>query len=71
MRPVSDVIFVLSVLPKQQLFRYLNPFAALNLQLRRWICNLCGHSNGIDVYEPPPEMTCGTVDFIATQDYMV
>ncbi|EER14869.1 Protein transport protein Sec24A, putative, partial [Perkinsus marinus ATCC 50983] len=64
--PVADVIHRCA-----RCRTYLNPFAALNLQLRRWICNLCGHSNGIDVYEPPPEMTCGTVDFIATQDYMV
>ncbi|EER12369.1 Salivary proline-rich protein II-1, putative [Perkinsus marinus ATCC 50983] len=64
--PVADVIHRCA-----RCRTYLNPFAALNLQLRRWICNLCGHSNGIDVYEPPPEMTSGTVDFIATQDYMV
>ncbi|EEA05110.1 Sec23/Sec24 trunk domain-containing protein [Cryptosporidium muris RN66] len=64
---------------------YINPFVKWEAGGRRWVCNMCGFSNetpsfyfcGLDEqggrtdrYERP-ELSIGSVEFIATAEYMV
>ncbi|KXS17082.1 hypothetical protein M427DRAFT_97202 [Gonapodya prolifera JEL478] len=62
---------------------YVNPFVVFLDGGRRWLCNICGHSNpvsdnyfsNLDMHgrrldlAQRPELTHGTVEFVATKEY--
>lgn len=64
---------------------YVNPFSVFIDGGRRFQCNLCSHANATpDWYMSPlgldgcrrdkfdrPELCCGSVEFLATKEYMV
>jgi len=64
---------------------YINPFSSFVDGGRRWRCNLCAYVNDVpQAYFAPcdaagqrvdrdsrPELTCGSVEFVATAEYMM
>jgi hypothetical protein len=64
---------------------YINPFSSFVDGGRRWRCNLCSYVNDVpQAYYAPcdaagqrvdrdsrPELTCGSVEFVATAEYMM